>query len=484
MNMMKPFSTRFLPYACTLALGLTALSDAGAVQLSSDGQGEVLIFPYYNTRGENDTLISITNHRAETKALKIRVMEGELGRVIFTTNLYLPPFQRWNGSFSEAETGPQLRSNSRNCTLPDTRSPVALNLTALGDEPDTGRTSLDRAREGYIEVIEMGVVAEDFFFDSLTSNPFIRPSTEPADPCNVYQPAWFDADGVWNLDPQAMLLAPTGRLSGDAVIINVPEARAAAYSATALKGFYRATGENEPLSLHSAPDNLAFPNLSSAAPAVSQVYLSNENPPRLVEDTWPDGISAVNASLMTAHIDAAYVRDEVTNSVSEHVFALPTLYQSIHSGRSDIAPFAPSIFPACEGANGAQFDQNGVPSPVILSTPPIANFPLCYALNTMPVEIVQNPTDTPAALESSDRASPVLSSRLFQPILNTDLISNGWTSLGLQGVFNEHQLENTISGRRYLGLPVVGFTATSTQNLALNALFGTGFPLQRHVEIE
>lgn len=483
MNTMKQFSTRFLPYACTLALGLTALSDAGAVQLSSDGQGEVLIFPYYNTRGENDTLISVTNHRAETKALKIRVVEGELGRVIFTTNLYLPPFQRWNASFSEAETGPQLRSNSRNCTLPDTRSPVALNLAALGDEPDTGRASLDRAREGYIEVIEMGVVSEDFFFDLSNPAPITRPS-DPAESCAIYQSAWFDADGVWNLDPQTMLLAPTGRLSGDAVIINVPEARASAYSATALKSFYRATADNDPLSLHSAPDNLTLPNLGSAAPAVSQVYLSHENPPRLVEDIWPDSISAVNASLMTRFIETPYIRDEVTNSISEHVFVLPTLYLSTHGGRSDTAPFAPSVFPDCEGADAAQFDQNGVPSPLILTTPPVPNFPLCHALTTLPVEIVQNPTDTPAALESSNRASPVLSSRLFQPIVDTDLVSNGWTTISFQGVFNEHQLENSLSGRRYFGLPVLGFTATSTQNLALNALFGTGFVLNRLVEIE
>ena len=132
-----------------------------AVHLSTNGLGQVLIFPYYNTRGLNDTLISVVNHSDDIKALKVRILEGENGRSVAHFNLYMPPDDVWTASVTESLSGPVLRTADPSCTAPYFYAGSGeLDLTLMGitTNPDSGRASLDRLREGYIEVIEMGTL--------------------------------------------------------------------------------------------------------------------------------------------------------------------------------------------------------------------------------------------------------------------------------------------------------------------------------------
>ncbi|MBL4661333.1 MAG: hypothetical protein JKY19_13330, partial [Alcanivoracaceae bacterium] len=59
-----------------------------AVQLSSNGMGQVLIFPYYTVNGGFNTLINLVNRTNEAKALRVRFREAANGREVFTFNLY------------------------------------------------------------------------------------------------------------------------------------------------------------------------------------------------------------------------------------------------------------------------------------------------------------------------------------------------------------------------------------------------------------
>ncbi len=71
---------------------------AHAVHLSPNGLGQVLIFPYYTARtflggsfGSYNTLLSIVNTSDDTKALKVRFLEGARGAQVMSFNLFLAP---------------------------------------------------------------------------------------------------------------------------------------------------------------------------------------------------------------------------------------------------------------------------------------------------------------------------------------------------------------------------------------------------------
>jgi len=54
--------------------GLTGIagivSVSNAVHINPDGTGQVLVYPYYTTRGDNVTLISIVNTKKMARPLK------------------------------------------------------------------------------------------------------------------------------------------------------------------------------------------------------------------------------------------------------------------------------------------------------------------------------------------------------------------------------------------------------------------------------
>lgn len=72
-----------------LLLSVSAAFPAAAVQLGSDGTGQVLIYPYYTANADNNTLISVVNSSANAKALKVRFYESRNGRATLNLNLYL-----------------------------------------------------------------------------------------------------------------------------------------------------------------------------------------------------------------------------------------------------------------------------------------------------------------------------------------------------------------------------------------------------------
>lgn len=459
-----------------------------AVQLSDNGVGQVLLFPYYVSRSNNDTLISITNHSRQVKALKLRVMEGDNGRPIRGVNLYLAPFDSWSASISEGANGPVLHSNDLSCTVPEVNQ-LPLTLDALNSAPDGGRQSIDRAREGYLEVIEMGEVDEAGLgrFAQITG---INP---PRIECGPIRGAWLTSDGIWRQDEQTDLLPPSGRISGQAVVINVPLARASAYAATALDHFYQHQDGDNPPSLHSAPEDLDFPNLGSADPARSYVYIDRSLPAQLVEDDWPDGISAVSAVLTVSTMIAPFNQDPDIDAISDHIVTLPTRYLMTQPDRSDFGPFAfDAATIAAQQNQGTACEQAFLGHSVsdVLMDQGINGFierQLCYSVNALAYTNQALASGSAISHEADDSFSPMLGSRLYRPAsvsvnsaplpAEPPVIRTGWSQLGLNPlVLGEEvpQLQNPDSGRIYYGFPIIGFSAQGAQNQAINARFGSG----------
>ena len=147
---------KILSAAAMVALGT---GSAQAVNLSSDGTGQVLLFPYYTVQGNNETLLTIVNTTDKGKAVKVRFREAFNSREVLGFNLYLAPFDVWVGKVQNApDGGAQLYTPDNSCSTLDTNPQNMLDYDYSGGRSDGGPEGPARQREGYISVIEMGEV--------------------------------------------------------------------------------------------------------------------------------------------------------------------------------------------------------------------------------------------------------------------------------------------------------------------------------------
>ncbi len=104
----------------------------GAVKLSHNGHGEMLMAPFYSVANNVSTLISIKNtQRGESKAVKVRFNESGSGIAVLEFNLYLNPSDSWAAALSMNDQGEiLLTSNDSSCTF-GFNSPQPFNLTQL-----------------------------------------------------------------------------------------------------------------------------------------------------------------------------------------------------------------------------------------------------------------------------------------------------------------------------------------------------------------
>ncbi|ORE89646.1 hypothetical protein ATO7_07185 [Oceanococcus atlanticus] len=167
--------------------GSMAAYNAQAVNLATDGIGEVAIAPLYTARDGWSTLINLTNTQNVPVAVKVRFHEAHNSRDVLDFTVLLSAFDVFTGIVTEDANGnPVFRSTdapnqagNRTCTIP-----TALNIpNAQGDLPSVGLSTAgyrasdadndggvqtsDRLKEGYIEFIVMGYAGT---FDGTESN--------------------------------------------------------------------------------------------------------------------------------------------------------------------------------------------------------------------------------------------------------------------------------------------------------------------------
>src|SRR6185369_16753769 len=119
---MKTFNRKplFLALAGMTAFG--AVSTAQAVSVTPTGLGNVLLNPYYTVKGDTNpynTLLSIVNTTASTKAVKIRFREGKASSEVLDFNIFLSPYDVWTASLEpSASGGVRLFTTDNSCTIP------------------------------------------------------------------------------------------------------------------------------------------------------------------------------------------------------------------------------------------------------------------------------------------------------------------------------------------------------------------------------
>ena len=208
---------------------LLTVSMARGVQLSANGQGQVLIYPYYTVRDAPDTgtpfntLVSVVNGTLEGKVVRVRFREARRGAPVFEANVFLSPRDVWTAAVIPWQGGAALVSTDNTCTQPSIKvasgSPPSAVFYPDRYLTDGGGTTIGRTRDGYIEVLEMGTVRNPSALYSATVH--ILGVASCLLPGQEQIPS--------NLDP------PSGGLYGTGTLINVLEGAAYAYDAVALE---------------------------------------------------------------------------------------------------------------------------------------------------------------------------------------------------------------------------------------------------------
>ena len=352
---MNTFKKKSLHAAVLAGLGaLGAAGTANAVNINPEGLGQVHIFPYYTVRNGNVTAMSIVNSNNETKIVKVRFLEGTNSREVLDFNLWLSPNDVWTGVVIPTAAGARLETGDNSCVTPSDlfgnatgviRSDglgLAINdfknyqyTGALVDNATLG--SLDRTREGYMEVIEMGVVIDPVLTGFVKHNAAGVPANCAAlDAFDALSTAAAPAVKL----PGALvgatrstqyLAPPSGGLFGRASIINSANGTNYAFGTTALDAWF-----NPPIPVvppYSASGNVN-PSLSNAQglDTTSLVFVSDQpagfgfpaSQPGVVRATWATSVQAVTSVFMRSDLLNEFLTDAATVSRTDWVVTMPT----------------------------------------------------------------------------------------------------------------------------------------------------------------
>ncbi|MET0067261.1 MAG: hypothetical protein ABW076_13020 [Candidatus Thiodiazotropha sp.] len=157
----------------------TATAGVNAAYVNTDGTGQVALLPYYNVNNNIITNINITNTTNLYKAVKVRFRESRISADVLDFNIYMSPFDVWNGTIrmNNATGVANIITEDESCTFPD----KSLLQAGVDFRNIYTATTNEDLTEGYVEIIEMGVIAD---------------GTGPADDLGLE--AEIDATGIAN----------------------------------------------------------------------------------------------------------------------------------------------------------------------------------------------------------------------------------------------------------------------------------------------
>ena len=470
--------------------GVGMVGSAQAVIVSPDGLGQVLIFPYYTVRNNQTTVFSVVNTTTQSKAVKVRFLEAKNSQEVLDFNLYLSPNDVWAASVSSNAAGAQVNVVDGSCTAPiiatvlgGTGSQEFRNAQYSADV--TTDHGLDRTREGYIEIIEMGVVNTAFvltgtstFGQAITHVSGVLTGAK----CTQVTTAWAAA----TLPGANSVTANAGGLAGTAHIIGLSEGTDIAYEPIALDAW-----SNAGIALHQQPGSVG-PTLSDVNPKVSFVFFSGTT----VGSAWglQDVIDPVSATLMRSALINEYVTATDILGGTDWVVTFPTKlahlsglrrpFTNAFTATGSCDTVTPTVFGREEEIKGGVIDFS--PS----STPTSS---LCWEAN-----VIRFGTNASADVLKSTGVSMAISS--------SNIFTNGWMRLafpsgaavgssgadadanGIDDNFDVmatqvHQMYDDAAagagspagaGFRYQGLPAVGFAVIRYSAGTTSALAGYG----------
>jgi hypothetical protein len=443
-----------------------AYADTDSMFLSGENTGQVILFPYYNAENGNNSAFHVVNTTAETKAVKIRIMEYVNSDEVLDFNLYLSPYDHFSWVMVKDKNGDgaAIKTFDNSCTVPALGSPnppfngytdddggkvqPMVNFAYAADDND----SITRSLAGHIEVIEMGDLDNSTFEAAVKHGATGTPAK-----CATVQDAWLKSPVAWTTTD---VTAPTGGLYGLSYALDVNDAAAFGIDPTTIDDFSSA-------SLHNAPGdelpslNDADANKNAWVQTVGGAYADQAYGTRTVD--------AVSAMMMTTSIQNDVMTNAAVGGQSDWVITFPTKRFYVDPDEAGtaapIAPFAEeylgvstSTVPAslaCEDVSITMFDREEqtvtIDRPGFSPQPPEAKAAeICLEMNVIQM-----------GLESSLNAELPVSAFAFA-------FDDGWAKLNFLGIKSGSSYTRGIidpsSGENHAGLPTIGFLATKYEN--------------------
>ncbi|MGJ8662174.1 MAG: hypothetical protein ACSHWU_00930 [Marinicella sp.] len=450
---------------------LCVVPNAWSVQQNHNGKGEVLIYPYYTVNNNLNTLYSVVNTTPDSKAIRLRFLEGDIGLEVLSFNVYLSAYDVWTGALVPATS----------TVLDHVGEPSAIHVTAdqscapflnkagqellpfiIDTDLDTDNLSMQRATEGYLEIYEMGVLTGEAIA-WVDQNGIGVPAN-----CASIAADWSD-DETWSFGE---LDGASGGLIGAGSIVNVAEGIAFPFDAITLQDFWQGT------EIHTSPGS-TLPDLSSAFPE-STVMLDDGG---VSVSTWEHGFQAVSAVLTHTQVTNEYSLEQFINGKTEWVVNFPT--KNLHStGAEVVAPFMSPWdgIHACETVTWSLWDRESTyqNEPICIGSPcpprPL-NPALCQSTNVLDFYLPSgSPTVPTAVLGSQNQLSVFVGS--------TGFTESGWAVLD----FPETGPSVPETGQALFGLPVIGFAVQQFTNAGaaegLLAQYGSLFKHKYSIDVE
>ena len=504
--------------------GLVSVSSA-TVSLNGNGLGQVLVFPYYTVNNDLNSLVSIVNTTDQTKAVKVRFLEGKASKEVLDFNLYLSPYDVWTAALSsdDVNRGPLgiftsnaafnvynddktvvLKTDDTSCTAPQVINKQQFKPYTFHND-DANQNNMERSREGHLEVIEMGVVMEDSDHAAWIKHDL---SGIPAD-CSAIQNSWFGSPpvNIWRLDPFTDMVDPDlyGGLYGTLSVVDLARGFAVSYDADAIQGFQDTVNHTPPGSLSPTIGDTSLNNSS-----YNSVILSAGD---TIESSWENGIDAVSALFIHDNIYNDYVITGLLGAYTEWVVTFPTKKYYVDRDYVNSPPIDPftttlSTSGACEEFSSGYwnreegnptvtscppntisfFDEEGnllciTPSGVPPPPPPPPPI-ICWGTNV--IEFSSNRevdhTVPTAILGSTSKQDYFIGENVNDSDLDTNW-ATGWVDITFTQSTSVAVDTNSGIGQTYVGLPVTGFSVQRWHNIVADTLFGMIFKHKSTVNI-
>lgn len=367
----KPFNLAARPLASAVAAAgaLLLASQAGAVNVSQNGLGEVLLFPYYTVRNNIDTNINITNTSENTVIFKIRFREAHNSRDARDFNVVLSPYDVWNATVTLSPDGQSARLVTADNSCTAGQLPIDLgngrravdftNFDYIDGNNigpwDGGPTTLDRTKEGHIEVIEM---ASEPPLNSGAPSPELqfprRSGALPTDPVTIADSIGYAAQHV-NGVPRSCsvvrdqlsstnvattagyLFEPINVLKGAYSFVKSTEGKAFAGNPTTLANFYNpntvdGTGAGS-INLLVAPQS-QLPALDQVFPPVVDVI--DQAVSNAIRDNFTYPVNAVTAAIDRYVVANQYSVNPAANAKTDWVVSFPTKYWYVDDRQANV----------------------------------------------------------------------------------------------------------------------------------------------------
>jgi hypothetical protein len=327
------------------------------------------------------------------------------------------------------------------------------NAAYAGDPLDG---SIDRTREGFFEVVEMGDYGP----------------AKDAKPGSIAEGVPLDCSRV-QADTGAEAQPGTGGLFGRMILINVGDGTEFSSTATALSNF------NTARSLWAAAD-APGPTLADADPPVSIVHTADLG---TIRTQWAQPIDAVSAMLMRESISNEFVVSAGLRAITDWVVTMPTKYYYVGLGVAPTRLFQSPLRlnGACDVAGAILYNRESGSSysPVIFDVPPPLQA-LCWASTVISFSYLAQGQAQTGTLFGSKNPSAITpypwDPANATPSFVGTTFEDGWMTIALYGssahllvggattVFKPDGSTETRPQATYYGLPVIGFAAESYTN--------------------